>query len=67
MFKRCNHSWKVLQEVTTESKGEVQLRTVGVVSSPKHTEDYVIIYERKHITILSCEHCSKLKRFVEEI
>lgn len=67
LFRTCNHKWKILQETTTESKAERQGRVTDRISRPNNTWDHDAMYKCKHITILVCEHCDVIKRFVEEI
>lgn len=56
----CRHDWKVLSETVTKS--EMELAVELGATSLKNASAY-----RKHIQIVYCEKCGKLKRFVEEI
>ncbi len=67
MFKRCKHDWEIIQETTTESRAELQGKLTGKVAVASNSFDHQYLYKRKHITILKCKNCPKLKRFVEEI
>lgn len=59
----CKHKWKILQDITTESWLE-HTKKLGLNPLSALTFHY---FERKYITIVVCEHCGKLKRFVENI
>jgi hypothetical protein len=64
----CKHKWVILSEVITKSKFEVAStfcanRQLSTLTIPWQMADT----PRKHIQILQCEKCGKLKRFVEEI
>ncbi len=56
----CKHEWKILSEVVTKSEMELALE-LGVTRIKNMGSD------RKHIQIVCCDKCGKLKRFVEEI
>ena len=56
------HEWEVLSETTTESKVE-QVKRLGLEITHGCFRDC----EKKHITILTCKKCGKLKRFMEVI
>jgi len=58
----CKHKWLTLSETITKSKIE-HAKEIGLIVTKGHSFDL----ERKHIQVLSCEKCGKLKRFVEEI
>lgn len=62
----CKHDWKVLSETTTESKLShiINVLEKNALRTFRYTPSDV---ERKHIVIVSCSKCGKLKRFVEEI
>ncbi len=67
LFKQCKHDWEIIQEVTTQSKGELRISQVGEIPMERDRIDFEEFWKRKHITILKCNTCGKLKRFVEEI
>ena len=58
----CKHKWKVLSETTTKSRYEhaVDMGLSGDV-------DRSFMLDRKMISIIACEKCGKLKRFVERL
>lgn len=58
----CKHDWSLLSETTTKSRVEV-LRECGVAS----LKGLFKPVDRKHIQIVACKKCGKLKRFVEDI
>lgn len=58
----CKHDWKMLSETTTKSQLE-HMREVGF--SPETIDRFVL--DRKHIQVITCNECGKLKRFVENI
>ena len=58
----CKHEWKVLSEITTESMAEHAANIGATINKGNET-----IMERKHIQIVTCSKCGKLKRFVENI
>jgi len=58
----CKHEWKVLSTEVTESQIEMLNRVI-----PGTSKAYTSMFERKHIQIVSCDKCGKLKRFVEKI
>jgi len=62
----CKHKWEVLSSETTESNLELSTRCLKgideVTLTPKRASP-----ARKHIQIVACEKCGKLKRFVENI
>jgi hypothetical protein len=58
----CKHDWKVLSEITTKSKIEHALAIGANV-----TRGNGFALERKHILVIKCTKCGKLKRYVEEI
>lgn len=65
----CKHQWDVLSETTTESKYENTIKAargndvIGSFTIPSQ----MACAERKHILVVTCKKCGKLKRFVEEI
>ena len=63
----CKHDWEILQEITTESKAEQRIRLVGSIPSERNSLDFDMFFKKKHMTILKCNTCGNLKRYVEEI
>ncbi len=61
----CKHKWSILSETTTESKME-QVNKTGADFKITNLLMFEML-QKKHICILQCEKCGKLKRFVEEI
>jgi len=64
----CKHDWKILSETVTKSKWESSIdaaerRCAGNLTLPHQ----LCNADRKHIVVLTCEKCGKLKRFVEDI
>ena len=65
----CKHEWKVVSEAVTESKFQHAMKSIdessasGSVRIPWQMTDA----ERKHIQVIACDKCGKLKRFVESI
>jgi len=58
----CKHDWSVLSETMTKSAFE-HAKEIGLTV----TKGSLFGLERKHIQIIACKKCGKLKRFVEEI
>lgn len=58
----CKHDWKILSEVTTESRLET-LSKLGI----KINEAPWSAMKKKFIQIVACSKCGKLKRFVEKL
>lgn len=56
----CKHEWVVLSETVTKSAVEIAA-SLGATSIKNASTD------RKHILVVSCDKCGKLKRFVEDI
>ncbi|UUW39906.1 hypothetical protein VP14_219 [Vibrio phage VPMCC14] len=67
MFSSCKHKWEVLQDITTESHSELHTRVTGRILTPDNIGSARKLFSRKHITILSCSECGKIKRYVENI
>jgi hypothetical protein len=64
----CKHDWSVLSESVTESKYEVTIRsTKGFATGKTNIPWQLCDASRKHIVIVCCKKCGKLKRFVEDI
>ena len=63
----CKHEWKVLSETTTESQAEQFARLSGYFIKPKNSGQLELLTARKHICVVTCTKCGKLKRFVEGI
>lgn len=64
----CKHEWKTLSETVTKSKFEIarealRIENLSEISMPHQLCDA----DRKHIQIVTCDKCGKLKRFVENI
>ena len=59
----CKHIWVILSETTTKSAIEVLHETGQAPKTLTGTE----WFERKHIQIVSCGKCGKLKRFCENV
>lgn len=64
----CLHDWKILSETVTKSKFEsamsiVTARTDKTFTIPAQMCDA----SRKHIQIVTCTKCGRMKRFVEDI
>lgn len=62
----CKHNWEVLSETTTVSQFQhamEQIHSRAKVTVPGQMCDA----GRKHIQIVTCSKCGKLKRFVENI
>ena len=69
MFKIfCNHEWSVLSETITKSKLEISINNLKEEGASKANLPWQLCdADRKHILVLCCDKCGKLKRFVEEI
>lgn len=64
----CNHEWKVLSETVTKSKYEDSLKvSAEVLAKSVNLPHQLCCADRKHIQIVVCDKCGKLKRFVEDI
>jgi len=60
----CKHEWKLISETTTRAAIEV----LGSVGMPFHIDKGGPHFtERKHIQLVQCDKCGKLKRFVEKL
>ena len=60
----CKHKWKVLSETTTDSKLDRLMANIPEFAPLEMKIQWV---KKKHIQIITCGKCGKLKRFVEEI
>jgi len=58
----CKHKWTVVSETVTKSPIEV-IRESGFTNVKNLSNPT----DRKHIQIVQCEKCGKLKRFVEKL
>ena len=63
----CNHIWVVLKETVTESKLEHSLKILKEITKNANIPGHMMDAERKHITIMACSLCGKLKRYIEII
>ena len=64
----CRHKWEVLSTEVTQSKFESSVLAVsGVGKETVNLPHQLCDADRKHIQIVTCSKCGKLKRFVEEI
>jgi len=64
----CNHKWELISETITESKFEHAISILRPNVEGKFTVPaQMSCAERKHIQIVTCAECGKLKRFVESI
>ena len=63
----CKHKWKVLSEVTTESMAQHMSKIITTIPKPRNPDQAEALYNRKHILVVTCENCGKLKRYVETI
>ncbi len=64
----CKHEWKILSEKTTISRLESAMEQIkagfeGNVKIPPQLCDA----SRKHIQVVTCEKCGKLKQFVTKV
>ena len=65
----CKHDWKLISETVTVSKFQLSMEaseSTGLVGKIKIPHQ-LCCADRKHIQIVSCDKCGKLKRFVENI
>jgi hypothetical protein len=65
MFNRCKHDWKILSEITSDSKMETMQKT-GVT----HIEgvgDMAEMCEKTIVQIVSCTKCGVIKKFVTKV
>ena len=63
----CKHKWKVLSETTTESMAQHMINIIGQAPTPRDGFQADQLFKRKHIAIVACESCGKIKRYVEEV
>ena len=63
----CKHNWEVLSETTTESIQEQNIRLGGVAYETEWDNVLQKLHEKKHILVVKCTKCGKLKRFIEDI
>lgn len=64
----CKHDWNVVSDVVTESTFEMATRVlkraaIGKVSIPGQ----LCVDDRKHIVVMACKRCGKVKKIVTEI
>ncbi len=62
----CRHEWKILTQLTTESKLEHAMRQIPNATK-LNLPHQVCHADRKHIMVLACEKCGKLKIIREKI
>lgn len=65
----CKHKWELITETVTKSTFQHAIESLG---GPDNLKSIKLPWqlsdgERKHIQILQCSKCGKLKRFVESI
>lgn len=64
----CKHKWSVLSETVTKSKFESSLAALHLAGGGSMKLPHqMCCAERKHIQIVKCDKCGKLKRFTESI
>jgi len=66
----CKHKWKLITETFTDSKLEVFINTFksnGLSLDDIPIPNRLLDSEKKHIAILTCEECGKLKRFITDL
>lgn len=64
----CRHKWETLSETVTESKFENSVKVVREnCKNVGNIPGQMVCADRKHIQIITCNKCGKLKRFVENI
>lgn len=66
LFNRCSHVWEVHTDIT-ESQMEHMERLFGECPSPPNSIVMDRMTARKHIQILTCSKCGKIKRYVTNI
>ena len=59
----CNHKWTVLSDTVTKSACEIAKES-GVLKIDDAPDNF---YARKHIQIVTCDKCGKIKRWSEDI
>lgn len=52
----CKNNYKIVQEITTQSKAELQNNIIGCVSTPITSSSHNELYKRKHITIFNVKN-----------
>ena len=68
MFSQCKHKWDKVSDIVTESSFEMALRVgkehcVGSINLPHQ----LVQDGRKHIVILTCSKCGKVKEIVNRL
>lgn len=64
----CKHEWKTLSETITKSKYESSMEASQASGASNIKLPWQLCdAERKHIQIVACDKCGKLKRFVESL
>jgi len=58
----CKHKWNILTEQTTKSKYEI-----GVKNGFRFSEINDLLLVRRHIQIINCTVCGKIKRYVTDL
>lgn len=70
MFKQlfCKHRWDKVSDVVTESTFENALAATKKVCHGDVKIPYQLCHDnRKHIVILKCDECGKVKKIVTEV
>lgn len=62
-FFFCNHAWMTVKEFTTESKMEQMIRLTGKTVTPTNGFQLDELTNKRHILIVECECCGKIKKF----
>ena len=63
----CKHNWELLSETITKSKFETAVDAIRDRATSLNIPWQMSHADRKHIQIVTCKKCGKLKRFVEDI
>ena len=68
MFSRCKHKWDKISDTVTESSFEMALRVGKEFCRGDLTIPHQLVQDvRKHIVILTCSGCGKVKEIVNKL
>lgn len=63
----CRHKWTIIIEKTTESQIEQSTRLFGNAPAPRTPSQFTEMTARKHIVIMTCDSCGKVKKIVTNV
>lgn len=63
----CKHQWQIIADTVTKRRFEIVNSAMTGTKKLKVSHDADSMLRRKHIQLLHCTKCGKLKRYVENI